>query len=43
MDRIGGRWIFHARDAWVATRIISREALVSSRALFLGMLWLVET
>jgi hypothetical protein len=38
-----GWWIFHARDAWVAIRIISREALVSSRALFLGLLWLVKT
>jgi hypothetical protein len=36
-------WIFHARDAWVATRIISCEALVTSRALFLGLLLLVET
>ncbi len=39
-------WIFHARDAWdalVSIRIISREALVRHRALFLGLLWLFET
>ncbi len=35
--------MFHARDAWVAIRIISREALVTRRALFPYLLWLVET
>jgi len=35
--------MFHALDAWVAIRIISGEALVTRRALFLDLLWPVET
>ncbi len=35
--------MFHARDTWVAIRIISPEALDTRRALFLDLLWLVET
>ena len=35
--------MFHARDAWVAIRIISGEALGIRRALFPKLLWLVET
>jgi len=35
--------MFHTRGAWVAIRIISGEALGTRRALFLYLLWLVET
>src|SRR5713101_3767158 len=40
---VGLWWIFHARGVWVSTRIISREALATDRAVLLGLLLLVET